>query len=225
MLTYAFASSHSFALLFEILVLIYLFRRGQIELALPFVLLAVFLTFIYTAPWHLGLLWVVVLMALWAAWDESVTAAMPGPQNAVAVFLGVLCLLQLPWTFGALAYDARNPMSPDKDTAAFLHTLPPQTRIAGYGMSTGVQPYFEHNIFFNQPRTFGYLGRDQPGSTIEQGIAGHADIFVADPIQKTELEQAGFRQVRRFCGALYFPNRPINPECLLVFERPNLGLH
>ncbi len=217
-LTYAFASSWLVAALFQVLVLAYLFQRGQIELALPVVLLAIFLAFVHSSLWHLGLLWIAVLMALWMAWDESVAVTSPDLQNGVAVFLAVICALQLPWTFRAFAYDARYPTAPHKAMAAYLRTLPPGSRIAGFGMSTGVQPYFAHNIFFNQPQTFGYLGRDRPAPTIEQAVAANPDYIVADPNQEAEVKQAGFREVREFCGALYFPNEPFYPACLIAFE-------
>jgi hypothetical protein len=223
-LTYAFASSWLVAVFFEVIVLIYLFQRRQMKLALPAVLLAIFLTFIYSAPWHLGLLWVAVLMALWMAWDESVAIEAPDFQNAVAAFLAVLCVFQLSWTYGAFAYDARNPVSPDKATAAFLHTLPAGSQIAGFGRSIGVQPYFGHNIFFNQPQTYGYLGQDRPWQTVEQGIAAHPHFVVADPFLKPEVERTGYVEIRQFCGALYFPNRPIDPGCLTVLERSDLHL-
>ena len=222
-LTYAFASSWLVGVLFEVIVLVYLFRRRQIKLALPLILLAIFLTFVYGALWHLGLLWIVALMVLWMAWDESVPVAAPALQNAVAVFLGTLCLLQLPWTYGAFSYDARNPVSPDKATAAYLHTLPSGSRIAGFGMSPGVQPYFEHNIFFNQPQTFGYLGRDRLPPTVEQALAAHPDFIVADLFLEPQIESAGYREIRQFCGALYFPNRAIDPGCLTVFAPAEWG--
>jgi hypothetical protein len=218
-LTYAFAKSWLVAALFEVLVLVYLFRRSEIKLVLPLVLLAIFMTFVYGSLWHFGLQWIAVLMVLWMAWDESVPINAPDLQNAVAVFLGLLCVLQLPWTYGAFAYDARNPVSPDKAAAAYLHTLPPGSQIAGLGLSAGVQPYFEHNVFFNQPQTYGYLGRDRPQPTVEQAIADRPTYIVADPFLKPRIERTGYREISQFCGTLYFPNRTIDPGCLTVLER------
>jgi hypothetical protein len=213
---FAFAGNWVVAALFQCMVLVYLFRLGQLKLALPALFLALFLIFVYSAPWHLGLLWVTVLMILWAAWDTAIPPGAIALQNAVAVFLGILCLFQLPWTVHAIEYDAQNPVSPARDTAAYLHTFPEGSRMAGFGMSTAVQPYFSHNIFFNQQQTFGYLGYLPNRMSTEEAVAMHPDVIVADGPQRPVFERSGYRPVREFCGAIYFPNRPIDPGCLVV---------
>jgi hypothetical protein len=219
-LGYSVSSSWVCAVLFECLVLLYLFRRGEMKLALPIVLLGIFLTFVYSAPWHFGLFWVTGLMVLWAAWDETVAPRAINLQNAVAVCLAILCIFQLPWTYGAFAYDARNPTSPDKSVAAYLRSLPKGTRVAGLGFSVGVQPYFAQNIFVNQPQTFAYLGRDRPGVTVDSVRASHPDLIVADKFQAADLEANGYRQTQEFCGALFFPGLPLAQTCLSTYRAP-----
>lgn len=215
---FAFSDSWIVAAVFESLVLVYLVHRGQTKLAIPAVCLVLFLVFVYSAPWHLGLVWVTMLMVLWAGWDTAIPWNALDLQNAVALFLGVLCLFQLPWTFHAVRYDATNPVSPARATADYLRTLPQGARWAGFGMSVAVQPYFSHNIFFNQPQTFGILGAVPHRMTLQQAIASHPDLLVADISQAPQFSRDGYVPVRQFCGALYFPNRPIDPGCLVVLE-------
>ena len=217
-LGYAFAKSWKIALLFQLAVLVYLARCHALGLATPFIVLAAFLVFVYRAPWHLGLLWVTTVMVLWVAWDQAAPHIPAATlQNAVGVSLALLCVLQLPWTADALLYDLRHATSPDKATAAYLSALPPDTRIAGFGMSVGVQPYFPHNIFYNQPFAFAYLGRDRPKPTIQQSLQQPADVIVADPLQAEEIKSENYRQTAEFCGSSYFPNQALVPDCLLIF--------
>jgi hypothetical protein len=52
--------------------------------------------------------------------------------------------------------------------------------------------------------------------SLEEAIARHPDVIVADGPQRPLFERSGYRPVREFCGAIYFPNRPIDPGCLVV---------
>jgi hypothetical protein len=219
-LTFAFATSRLMALLYEGLLVLYLLRSGQLPLALPFLLLSLFLIFVYGAPWHLGLLWITGLMILWAAWDSSIPAGAPQLQNAVAATLGLLCVLQLPWTFAAFRFDAGNPTSPGKATAAYLKTLPSGSRIAGFGMSVGVQPYFRHNVFFNRSEAFASFAQDAQVLSIAQTVALHPDFIVADENQASAIQSFGYRPIQRFCGTLYFPNSAERPSCLSIYKPP-----
>jgi hypothetical protein len=217
-LSFAFATSRLLALLYEGVLLLYLWRSGQMKLALPAAALCLFLIFVYAAPWHLGLLWITSLMVLWAAWDSSIPPDVPALQNAVAAFLALLCLLQLPWTFNAFRFDARNATSPGKATAAYLKSLPSGRRIAGFGMSVGVQPYFPHNVFFNRPDTFASFAADPSVLSIPQAIALRPDIIVADANQAPAIDVSGYRPIQVFCGSLYLPNSVPQPSCLSVYE-------
>lgn len=216
-LSMGFAHPWPLAVAFELLVIVYLFWRRQPGLVLAPVLLALFLIFVYAAEWHMGLLWVTVLMVLWAAWD---TSERPGfdLQSVVAGSLALLCILQLPWTYHAFAYDFRDATSANPATAAYLKRLPPGTRTAGFGRSVGVQPYFASNIFFNQPVTFGNSGEAMSASTPAEARAAGAQIIVTDQSQSAETLAAGYRETHEFCGALYFPGEQQQEACLGVFE-------
>jgi hypothetical protein len=217
-LGFAFAASWWLAVVYDGLLLFYLFRRGELKLALPAALLLLFLVFAYAAAWHLGLLWITGLMILWAAWDDAVDPRTLNPQNAVALSLALLCAMQLPWTFHAFRFDVQSATSPDKETADFLRTLDSGRRVAGFGMSVGVQPYFRRNPFFNQTRRYASFAYDRRMPSLEQVIAEHPDVIVADEIFTPSIEASGYRATHVFCGSLYFPNVPLKPMCLTILE-------
>ncbi len=224
-LSYAFASFHPLAFLYEALLLAYLYRTGKLTLLLPAALLLTFLVFVSASEWHFGLLWVTLLMTLWAAWDSSVEPRGLRLQNAVAGLLAGLCVLQLPWTFGAIQYEIHHATYPAHAAADYLKTLPPGKRLAGLGDAFTVQPYFLQNVLLEDIR---------PPSIPAGGSLSHAqfsavfavqpDVILADNQNISVgnislLRAAGYQETHAFCGAPYLPNRPIRPLCLLVLER------
>jgi hypothetical protein len=200
---------------------------------LPLVAIILFLSFVYGLAWHLGLIWVTILMILWAVWDPDADTR-PGfnLQKVLGGFLFFLCLLQLPWTWSAICFDIRSPYSGAKNTAAYLRTLPAGMRIAGFGpQSTAIVPYFPGNIFFNQPTSF-WLWSTR--NTIDQDapttLATHPDLVVVfqqynstgapndNPIR--DLVQAdSYRETHRFCGQAYYPiPQDISQSCYLTLQ-------
>lgn len=212
-LTYAFASWAPLALAFEGLVMVFLYRRGQLLLGIPLLLLAVFLVAVYAAPWHLGLLWVAFLMVLWMAWDTGPVP--PRIQRWVAWSLALLCILQLPWTLHAFAFDATHLTSPDKAVADYVAALPPGTRIGGIGNAIAVEPYFDHNIYFNRHLTFNYMGSDPLNLTPEQTIAARPPVLIGDDIFQPLIRDAGYHELQHICGNLPMPGREA-PDCLSI---------
>jgi hypothetical protein len=197
--------------------------RGQVLLLLPLAVLALFLGFIYAREWHLGLVWVVLLMIVWAAWDAD--AAGPGVrlETVVAVALAVVSAMQLPWTGRAMRYDVREQYSPSRQAAAYLHTLPAGLRIAGFWDTTTVLPYFDRNIFFNQPRYSynWYSTRNTVNADAAATLAARPDAVVVwsrNPGIEATAERDGYRVTHRFCGMAYLPHVVGEESCYLVLE-------
>jgi hypothetical protein len=217
-LSYAVASWWPLAVLFEALVLVYLVRRGEVLLALGPLVIGAFLAIIYSAPWHLGLLWVTLLSVVWAAWDcQESPQPSASLQNVLAIYLAFLCALQLPWTWRAFRYDATQATSADKATAAYIKTLPRNLRIAGIGMSTGLQPYFANNPFFNHHLRFGYFGADPRELSTEASLAAHPDAVVTDSILEPLVRQGPYTRAAEFCGTIFLPHAAPPSGCLSVY--------
>jgi hypothetical protein len=233
LLSYSISSSRLLAFTLYLLLIVFLYRLHQLLMLLPLAAIILFLSFVYGLAWHLGLIWVTILMVLWAVWNPHADIS-PGfnLQKVLGGFLFFLCLLQLPWTWRAIRCDIRSPYSGAKGTAAYLRTLPPGLRIAGFGpQSTAIVPYFTGNIFFNQPTTF-WLWSTR--NTIDQDapttLATHPDLVIAfqqynssgapndNPIR--DLVQAdGYHETHRFCGQAYYPiPQDISKSCYLVLQ-------
>lgn len=215
--SYSVAPSHYLAFAVYLAAFIFLYQRKQLLLLAPLLILALFLSFIYARYWHLGLLWVTLLMVLWIAWDKQDNNLRLSAQSALGVLLFFTSLLQFPWTWQAVRYDIRSPYSGAKQTAEYLHTLPPSVRIAGFDpQSTAILPYFAHNIFFNQPSAYWlWSTRNTVDSDAPETIASHPDVVVV--FQETHnastesnpvldyVHASGYRETHRFCGQMAIP--------------------
>jgi hypothetical protein len=90
--------------------------------------------------------------------------------------------------------------------------------MAGFGTSVGIQPYFPHNIFFNRPETYAVLTSHRASLSIPETIALHPDIVVSDASFTGLVLAGGYTPIQVFCGSIYFPNIPIEPNCLTVYR-------
>jgi len=232
-ISYSISSSYLIAFVLYLLVIAFLYRRRQLLLLAPLATVILFLGFIYGRSWHLGIIWVTLLMILWIVWDPSADTS-PGLnlQKALGGFLFLICLLQLPWTWRAIRYDVSSPYSGAKAAAEYLHTLPANLRIAAFEPeTTAISPYFSHKIFFNQPTTFWlWSTRNTIDIDTPQTIATHPDVVIAllqftrengvddNPI----LDYAqinGYRETHRFCGSAFLHEYRKPPDsCYLILE-------
>ncbi len=232
-LSYSISSSPIIAFAVYLFVIVYLYLNRQLLLFLPLALVSLFFVFVYGRAWHLGLIWVTLLMILWAAWDPVADDAPQfNVQKALGGFLFLVCLLQLPWTWRAIRYDIHSPYSGAKATAAYLHTLPANLRIAAFGpQSAAILPYFQNNIFFNQPTTFWlWSTRNTIDADAPQTLSTHPDLVIllqqfnapdsADDNPILDYAQAnGYHETHRFCGHMFLHEESKTPDsCYLILE-------
>ena len=221
-LSYAVSTSRFLSCFLYLLVVVYLYSRKRLLLLAPLAILTLFLGFIYAREWHLGLLWIVLLMVLWAAWDGEADCSRPTLQNALAVLLALVSLLQLPWIWNAIRYDIHSQYYPAKQAAAYLHTLPPGLRIAGFGDANTILPYFSKNIFFNRSTTYNWNGpHNGIFADVPNPIATHPDLVIVwagDTALADVVQSSGYRETHRFCGRMYLPNVDTKEACYIFLE-------
>jgi len=212
---YPIATFAPLAILFEVLVCALVWRRGEPLLLAAPLLLGVFIVQIYLRLWHTSLLWVVLIMLLWAVWDEEESSTRATLQNAVAVIFALVSLLQVPWTLAALRFDRTHATYPAKATADYLKSLPKNTRLDGFDHAFTLLPYFSYYPF--------HLQRDV--LDVPAVLADDPDAIVlrdSTPTdeQLAELVRAGYTRKHSFCGTPFFPNQTLVPLCLDVLEKP-----
>ena len=223
-LVYPVSAWRVLAFLYEGLVALFLLRRRKLLLLLPFALLTWFLLAVYMQVWHTGLIWVTLLLILWAAWDSKVKPTDWNLQNAIACLLLLLCVLQLRWTANAILYERQHATYPARATAAWLKTLPPSTRIDGNEIAFGVMPFFPRYLFLDHGAERFTSHETYPAQiSTPDLIAERPDVILLRPSNVTaddwrDFNDAGYTERHLFCGAPYFPNWPIVPVCIAAYE-------
>ena len=206
------SSYYPLAFAFEAFVAAYLLRSKERTLILPLVLLIASLLLGYEQIWHLQMLWVTFILVLWMAWDTHGNPLGLSHQSILSGLLSSVCIFQLPWTLGAIRYEIHHSTYPADEAAQYMTMLLPSNRIGGIGLAFTLRPYFAQEIFI------AYSEMD-----VSYEVALHPDVIVGDSkMSRLETEQlsiAGYHPVQSFCGASYFPNKPIRPVCLIFFNK------
>ena len=220
---------------------VWLFRSGRGLLLLPIALFAALSGALYANWWHMGLLIPLTITLLWIA-CEGGACDRPG-YRPVIVAMVTLCITQVGWSAYALHYDYKFNYSPDRETAAFLRplvqrggaiaitdTAQPRGNQAFDGV--GILPYFDHNIYVNQPdpfwswsstnpteRQFAAALANRPAvALVEVRIYRGKTLPGAGDPRIAPILAAGYKLVQQFCGGR--PERFSVPyrTCHLVYQ-------
>lgn len=221
-LSYPVSTSHVLSCVLYLLTVFYLYSRKALVLLAPLAVLTLFLVFVYACVWHVGLLWIVLLMVLWAAWDAEADLRRPSTQNTITALLVFVSLLQIPWTWNAIRYDIHSQYYPSTQAAAYLHSLPPGLRIAGFWDAYTILPYFSKNIFFNRATTFNWNGpHTGKFADLPNPVSMQADlviIWAGDTGILDFAQSSGYVETHRFCGRMFLPNMATKEACYIFLE-------
>jgi hypothetical protein len=223
--------------------------RHALLYMLPVLLVGLFCLVEYASMWHVGLLYPLVISLLWITW--------PAPGSEVSrrestgrTALVLLATLQIFWSAYALRFDHFNAYSPDLAAADFLRPIVQQggkiavtyfddpinpvssaTGVLTY-RSVGILPYFERNIFINQPDFFwSWSTRNPTAKNFYQALLSRPDVVVVEmrtpyPDSRIDpkdpkyqlLSKTGYAFTHMFCGARPVGLRMDERSCHLVFE-------
>jgi hypothetical protein len=212
--------------------------RRSLFYLLPVVFFACLSGVVYGAWWHAGLLIPLVICLLWITWPARVC-------RYEAIGRGAMILMaatQILWSAYALGYDHSYAYSPDLAASKFLQpfvrerstiavTYLDDPWIHGF-RSVGILPYFDHNIYINQPNSFwSWSANDPTESLFTAALHTEPRIVLVEvsqphPGQPINLEhpkvqsltKAGYRLTNIFCGAHPERFELVGGSCHLVFQ-------
>lgn len=182
---------------------------------------------IYSQVWHQGLLFLAWLFAVWISADRT----RPGPAAIAA--LAIVILPQCYWTFESIRYDWIYPYSGSRAAAGFLReTNLNASRIFAIGYAcTGIQPYFNRNIFANVngggPAAYwDWSVRNQVNQDSEHldrwrpdyVLVGYKGDFERD-LWTQAVRRGGYQPVRHFEGSLFWKTWILEPEAFDLYRR------
>jgi hypothetical protein len=184
-----------------------------------------------------------LICLLWITWPASNFKL---SRREIFCLIAVLAMTgeQIMWSAFAIDFDLYNAFSPDLAAAEFLRPLVRQGETiaityfddpylhAYHGV--GILPYFDHNIYINQPDAFWAWSSQNPTEErfwevlpshpsvilVEVRLPGlDSRVSLLDPKAQI-LSQAGYRFTHMFCGSSPIGYLPAEKNCHLIFQRP-----
>lgn len=244
-LTFPISNWNWIALGFLIALFLWLKKRNQLLLLIPYLFLLVFCTLVSCEPHNSGVLWITILAVLWISFSESTPETADTTYIGLCVALFLVVAVQIAWTVQTVRNDYKNNYDMGWRAASFIKALPPGRRIVGFNIACpSIQPYFARNIFENQPRSFWLWSKSRdPDSHFEQVIQSRPDLVVItdlyrgneivhnqwiqlerpwtmDPtvISSQQMSGSGYHLVARFCGQTYLGLGAERKICYVLFE-------
>jgi hypothetical protein len=204
----------------------------------PFFL--VVLCHVYAFFWHSGLMLPCVIALLWMTWPRQDVSfrKLPLYEQLPLLMLLLIAGEQISWAEFAFQFDRTHSYGSGAATAAFLRPyVISHARIVEIGndfLSVGVQPYYDHKIFLNQPFAYYWWSTLNPSkSRYRQLLAERPEIVVLEwrfhdfPTTETtaaiplarQLSNLGYSNTHTFCGGLVRPGRDILEwDCDLIYQ-------
>jgi hypothetical protein len=222
------------AVVLLILVLSWFLAVKQPVCALPFIFTVLAMGWVWSKPWHYGMALTAFLVSVWGAWPAGQVPAFESPTRLMAISLAVLLVFQLPSTAETLRDEVQGPYSGARATAEFL--LPYVGRRPIYCVNfygTGVQPYFDKNIFVNWPAAFWtwstrrayestriFYESPPNNAIIVVPTGGQSALkFAKSELARVQFAKSHFLRRREFCGAQFWLGRVSEYECYEIYER------
>jgi hypothetical protein len=222
------------------------FRTRRLHYLLPALFLVV-LSHVYAWFWHAGLMLPCVIALLWMTWPRQTSQfrKLPLYEQLPALMLLLVAVVQISWAEFAFAFDHAHDYASGAATAAFLKPyVMSHARIVAIGndsLSVDIQPYFDHNVFLNEPYTYYWWSTHNPSKLLyKKSLAEGPEIVVLEwrfrdfPTSATvaviplaeQLTSLGYRNTHSFCGGVVRPGRAIQEwECDLIFEPSQTNLY
>ena len=209
----------------EFLIFVYLVVGKQWTLILPLAFLEYFLIFGFVDYRHTPLVWITLVLMLWAAWDTSDKPEMSWLQPSVALGVAFVCILQATWILSAIHYELHHATYPAKMTATYLKTLPRDTSIDGDKTAYAILPYMPASVPIDRGGgSYADIASYFTSATIDSLISHGSDVLLLNELLRSpeaipKLHASGYKEGHMFCGGPYFPNVPIQDTCFHVFSR------
>jgi hypothetical protein len=217
-----------------ILVLSWFLAVRHLACALPFIFTVLAMGLVWSRPWHFGMALTAFLVSVWAAWPAGNSPQFELPARLLASSLAVLLLLQLPLTAATIRDEVQGPYSGAKATAEFLRPYVdhrPIYCVNFYG--TGVQAYYDRNIFADWPTAFWTWSNRRAGESkrilyesppnnaiIVIPTGGQPSVKLAkSELARVQLAKKHFFRRREFCGAQFWMGGVSEYECYEIYER------
>lgn len=248
-LVWGIFSPWELSIVFWIAIAFQLGNRNSLFFLLPVLLFAAFSGAVHFEWWHIGLLVPLLICILWITWPDQRDHVNRIESIGRFAVLG-MAAVQILWSAYALKFDHFNAYSPDLETAQFLRpivlrggkialtcfdnpTAKGLDTASIYYRSVGLLPYFDHNIFINEPDSFWSWNPRNRTAILFNGVLPSKPAVVVvemrtpsldsqfDPLDPNLelLTRTGYRFTHMFCGDMPIGFRMVERSCHFIFQR------
>jgi hypothetical protein len=231
---------------FWILIVPLFSARRSLLFLLPLLFLTVFSGAVFCSFWHWGLVVPLLICLLWITWPSQGSPLAPAETVGRAALLWLIGT-QILWSAYAIDFDHYHAYSPNLAAAQFL--MPrvkagatiaitylddsPEPYMANNMFSaTGILPYFDRNIYINQPYPFYVWSDKNPSASLFNALLpSHPDIVIAETLQvgsnpsndlkgkrAESLVKSGYTLTNVFCGSVPFRMQLMLTNCHVIFQ-------
>jgi hypothetical protein len=218
---------------------LWFFRRTRVLhiYATIMAFLLCFMVFVYHAPWHEGMLFLVWLFVFWQALQRSIPGSITEdrPRLAALTMLTVVLLVQVSWTVLTVIDDARGTYSGSRGLATYIkeNNLDDREIYAVNWAALAVNGYFDDNVFANYPpkglpeRDIAYwvwTKRYKMADTPKK-IEAAAPDFVVYTIKGNGAQTAltkglkSYEERAVFWGETFWKGGALEPDVYMLLER------
>ena len=177
---WAISTWNLLACAFLAVTLVWLRRRGELRMLLPWFVLLVIGEVIWVSDHHLGMVFVSLIAGLWLAAQAKPYATVPRKLDwAFTAALALILLLQVAWTWSVSRKELQGSYDPGKITAEFLRQNPVAKTAAFNYWAESIQPYFDQNPFYNIPSRYRiWSWGTNPDPYYHEALQQHPDRIV-----------------------------------------------
>jgi hypothetical protein len=177
---WAISTRNLLACAFLAVTLVWLRRRGELRMLLPWFVLLLIGEVIWVSDHHLGMVFVALIAGLWLAAQPKPYANVPRKlDEAFTAALALILLLQVAWTWSVSRKEVQGSYDPGEVTAEFLRQNPAAKTAAFNYWAESIQPYFEQNPFYNIPSRYRiWSWGTNPDPYYHEALQQHPDRIV-----------------------------------------------
>jgi hypothetical protein len=195
----------------------------------PVLLMGHLFAFVYSSPWHEGILFLLWMFCLWISLAKTEHDSREQNWNRPLVLAGLSLVLgiHLAWAYTAYTKDTRQTYSAARQVAEHLKSQTLLSPIYATGFhSIAILPYFDRNIFANyQPRHAGAFWDWSRQNMLQQDpelmvLDGpHTIVHGIKTRFNTTVPVLPGYTARKFHGSIFWKDRVFEEDSYIVYEK------
>jgi hypothetical protein len=202
--------------------------------ALPVLLIGHLFAFVYSSPWHEGILFLLWIFCLWISFTQADDSARGPGRSLMLASLTLVLLIQIQWGLTAYRNDYQRTYSAAQAVAEYLKGKAPRTSsIYATGFhSVAILPYFPHNIFANYEQRYAasfwdWSRQNTLRGRLEPMLLDSPDIIVHGIKTRfnTEAPSLPGYLATKFTGHIFWKDRVFEEDSYIVYEKIPFPLH